>query len=94
MKRVAEALGVSRSNLAEKKQRKPRGPHAKPGDAELLLRIRAIVDARGSYGYRRVTALLNREGKPPVNFKRVYRVSVAVPSTGEAAKKAPHVLAT
>jgi transposase InsO family protein len=74
VKRIAEALGVSRSNLAEAKRRTPRGPYAKPGDAELLVRIRAIVDARGSYGYRRVTALLNREGQGPVNAKRVYRV--------------------
>ena len=27
--------------------------------AELLARIRPLVDARPSYGYRRVTALLN-----------------------------------
>jgi transposase InsO family protein len=40
--------------------------------------IRKIVDERVTYGYRRVTALLNRAlqfaGKPLVNHKRVYRL--------------------
>jgi hypothetical protein len=30
--------------------------HGKTGDAELLARIRSLVDARLSYGYRRITA--------------------------------------
>jgi hypothetical protein len=37
-----------------------------------------VVDARPSYGYRRVTALLNRQAEAErlarVNHKRVYRV--------------------
>lgn len=46
-----------------------------PGDADLLERIQAVVERRPSYGYRRVTAALNRElGHPRVNHKRVYRV--------------------
>jgi transposase InsO family protein len=40
--------------------------------------IRKVIDKRGSYGYRRTTALVNRQlvsdGKSPVNHKRVYRV--------------------
>jgi hypothetical protein len=40
--------------------------------------IRRVIDDRGSYGYRRTTALVNRQlvsdGKVPVNHKRVYRV--------------------
>ena len=40
--------------------------------------IRRLVDARPTYGYRRLTALLNRqlrtEGKPTVNGKRVLRI--------------------
>jgi transposase InsO family protein len=36
--------------------------------------LKPIVDARGNYGYRRVTALLNRQGLPRVNHKHVYRV--------------------
>lgn len=82
MKSVADALGVARSNLVEQVNRDDGGlppvPPQPPDDAELLARIRGITDERGSYGYRRVCALLNRElvaeGKPSVNHKRVYRV--------------------
>lgn len=62
-------------------------PEAPPGsaspsttalaDAELLLRIQRLVGERPSYGYRRVTAMLNREAPatfPRVNHKRAYRV--------------------
>lgn len=80
MKPVAETLGVARSNLAE--QIKPARPGAQGDrprkDDWLVGRIRAITDERGSYGYRRTTALINRqlvsEGKSTVNHKRVYRV--------------------
>jgi len=80
MKAVAEALGVARSNLAERRAKpaRPRGPYRKPEDAALLLTIRQIVDARPTYGYRRITALVNRalraEGQPVVNAKRVLRI--------------------
>jgi transposase InsO family protein len=80
MKRVAEALGVSRSNLAEraKATTPPRGPYRKAGDEVLLPLIRGFVDERPTYGYRRITALVNRElakdGQPPVNRKRVHRI--------------------
>ena len=44
----------------------------------LLPLIRAIVDKRPTYGYRRVWALLNRQlraaGRPKVNAKRVPRI--------------------
>ena len=55
-----------------------RGPYRKAEDAGLLLPIRAIIDERPTYGYRRVWALLNRHlrsaGKPTVNMKRVLRI--------------------
>ena len=62
MKAVADALGVARSSLAERlgHSARPRSPYRKPEDAGLLPTIRAIVDARPSYGYRRITALVNR----------------------------------
>lgn len=79
MKTVADALGVSRSNLIE--QLRPEvapPPPSPPNDGELLERIRRVTDERGSYGYRRVTALVNRQldsdCKPRVNHKRMYRV--------------------
>ena len=79
MKAVAQAMGVARSNLAELLKRADPAPRRPPPDDEWLLpMIRAIVAERASYGYRRVTALLNRqleaEGRPRVNHKRIYRI--------------------
>lgn len=80
MKAVSDALGVARSNLAERRTRlaRPRGPYRKPEDAALLLAIREIVDARPTYGYRRITALVNRirraRSEPTINSKRVLRI--------------------
>ena len=80
MKAVAEVLGVSRSNLIDRieQRTKARGPYRKAEDAALLPLIRSVVDERLTYGYRRVTALVNRklrlDGKPTVNAKRVLRI--------------------
>ena len=77
MKRIAEALNVARSRLAERlagepKRRSPR--YSKAEDEKLLPLIREIVDARLTYGYRRVCALLNSRlevlGLASVNHKR------------------------
>lgn len=79
MKVVAGTLGVARSNLVErlKDRGRPRHRYCKADDAALLPRVRRLVDERPSYGYRRITALLNRElaaeAFPRVNHKRVYR---------------------
>ena len=80
MKTAADTLGVARSNLVEQLKRpeqRRRGPYRREGDDELLAEIRAIADARPTYGHRRVAALLNRarrgSGEPPVNRKRVLR---------------------
>jgi len=47
-------------------------------DEELMLMIKSIIQERSTYGYRRVTALLNKQfvswGKSRVNHKRVYRI--------------------
>lgn len=80
MKAVAETLGVARSNLIErlKDRGRPRQRYCKAEDAALLPRVRRLVDERPSYGYRRITALLNRElaveGQPRANHKRIYRL--------------------
>ena len=62
VKVVAKTLGVARSNLIERMQgaTKPRGPYRRQGDDDLLQAIRQLTDARPTYGYRRITALLNR----------------------------------
>ena len=80
MKRVAETLGVSRSQLSArlKAGSVPRGRYRKADDADVLAPLRAIVDARPTYGYRRIGALLNRErlqnGLSRLNHKRIYRL--------------------
>ena len=80
MKVVAETLGVARSNLIAQIQRatRQRGHYRRQGDDELLQAIRQLTDARPTYGYRRITALLNRarraSGAEPVNHKRVFRL--------------------
>jgi len=57
---------------------KPRRRYQKAEDAELLEPIRRLVDERPTYGYRRIGALLNREGRQaglaPLNHKRLYRL--------------------
>jgi len=70
---------------------KPRKEYAKSCDEALLTYIKGIIDKRSSYGYRRVTTLLNNqlkeENKPRVNHKRVYRImkqhSLLLPSFGK-----------
>lgn len=80
MKLVADTLGVARSNLVDhlKSKSKPRGRYRRDGDDELIAAIRQLTDARPTYGYRRITALLNRSrraaGAALVNHKRVFRL--------------------
>jgi transposase InsO family protein len=80
VKRVAETLGVSRSQLTErlKGTAKPRSSYTKVEDAEVLAPLRSLVDERPTYGYRRIGALLNRErlnnSLPRLNHKRIYRM--------------------
>jgi putative transposase len=81
VKAVTDTLGVARSNLVDQlrhPERRRRGPYRRAGDDELTAEIRAITDARPTYGYRRVAALLNRarraSGEPPVSRKRVLRL--------------------
>ncbi len=83
MKAVAETLGISRSNLHERVsgRTEPRRRYHKAQDAAVVPLITALVAARPTYGYRRITAVLNRalrtEGLAPVNHKRVYRIMQA-----------------
>jgi putative transposase len=80
MKTVASTIGIARSNLIERVSRiaRPRGPYRKDDDKALVVVIRRLVDERPSYGYRRITALVNRQrkvdGKPRINAKRVLRI--------------------
>ncbi len=76
MKAITDTMGVARSNQYD--QKKGRDHYTKPDDARYLALIRDITDQRATYGYRRVTAFLNRilraQGQPAVNHKRIYRI--------------------
>ncbi len=80
MKTVADAFELARSNLIERAKKTSQGqkPYRKSEDAHVLPPIRELVDARPTYGYRRITALVNRRlmeaGKPRVNHKRIFRI--------------------
>ena len=83
MSAVAQTLGVSRSNLHARVtgSAKPRRRYHKAQDAAVVPLITALVAARPTYGYRRITAILNRQlrasSASPVNHKRVYRIMQA-----------------
>jgi putative transposase len=77
-------LEVARSNLIEQIQtEKPSrtARYSKAADVWLIPMIRTITDARPTYGYRRVTQLLNLELEKKenarVNPKRIYRIMKA-----------------
>ncbi len=80
MKAIAETIGVARSTIHGHLggSRKLRGAYRKAGDEDLIPLVRLLVGERPSYGYRRITALVNRvldqQGKPPANHKRIFRI--------------------
>lgn len=78
MKAITNTLNVSRSNQYEKTEEPRQRHHQKAKDDCYLPLIRQLVDQRPTYGYRRITALFNRQleggGLPRVNHKRVYRI--------------------
>jgi len=71
---IASALGVSRTSV----HRAPRASSERDttDDDALLERIKLIIEAKPTFGYRRVTAALRREGRC-VNHKRTYRLMKA-----------------
>jgi transposase InsO family protein len=67
---------MERKNKPDTQQR---GPYRRAGDeAFVIAQVRKVIDKRPSYGYRRVTALVNQEldrlGSKHVNHKRTYRI--------------------
>ncbi len=65
-RRACRLVGLARSTA--RYEREP-----KPDDAETVLRIRELATKYKRYGYRRITALLRREGSG-INVKRVHRL--------------------
>jgi transposase InsO family protein len=74
MKRITDTLSVSRSNQYQAKAAPRKRYNTKPDDEQYLSLIRKITDEKPTYGYRRVTARLNRECIHRVNHKRIYRI--------------------
>jgi putative transposase len=82
MKTIADTLEVSRSQQYEKQRKDEVSPRScyykKKDDEEYLVLIRQITDSRPTYGYRRVTAIINRhltqQSRFRVNPKRIYRL--------------------
>lgn len=80
VKTIARTLGAARSTLTDRLagRTKPRRRYHKAQDAALVPILTALVSERSSYGYRRISALINRklrqDGAAPVNHKRVYRL--------------------
>jgi putative transposase len=76
MKKITDTLEVSRSNQYGRK--KARTHYQKPDDDKYLSLIKDLAGQRPTWGYRRITALLNRqfdrEGQPRANHKRIYRI--------------------
>jgi transposase InsO family protein len=56
------------------------------GEADLRQALQRLAGAWPTYGYRRLTALLRREGRP-VNAKRVRRVMAALGLAGKAVRR-------
>lgn len=77
MSRVTEVMNVSRSGHYEQR-RIERGSYQKPEDERYRVLIRKAIDIKPSYGYRRITTIVNRmlraEGRETINHKRVYRL--------------------
>lgn len=65
LRRACRASGFCRSTMVYRSRR--------PSQDVLCRRIRELAAVRTSYGYRRLTVLLRREGWP-INHKRVYRI--------------------
>jgi transposase InsO family protein len=67
--------------------------HSSYRDEELVERIETIIKDRPTYGYRRVTAVLNRtllrQKLPRVNHKRIYRIMRDHDLTWEPAQTKP-----
>ena len=67
---------VSRSNLVERLQERPKKRIGRPPlpDDELVAEIKAVIAELPTYGYRRVHAILKRQalatGRKPPNHKQ------------------------
>ena len=77
MEYVCSRLGVSERRacrvLGQARSTQRHRPRGRPDEPRLVARIIELAREYGRYGYRRITALLRREGWH-VNAKRVERI--------------------
>ena len=82
---VSRTMGVSRAQLSLRIKRSAGWQDRRcnrrddEADAEILSELLDIISDMSSYGYRRVWGILRKqrrtEGQPPVNAKRLYRIT-------------------
>ncbi len=70
---ICRTLSIGRATPYRSTHGRP-AQYAKADDPIVAAQIREIIRQRGSYGYRRVTALVNREFDTAYNRKRIRRV--------------------
>ena len=66
-RRASQLVGISRSSIRYE-------PSQREGEANLRKEIRDLADRHHSYGYRRITVLMRREGSKKINKKCVHRI--------------------
>jgi putative transposase len=77
---VCSALRIARSHVIGMMQRSAnwvdqrKAEHKQLDDPLLIEQIKAVVNIQGSYGYRRVWAVLKHQQAICVNHKRIYRM--------------------
>jgi putative transposase len=70
---ICRVLGVARSALYRHQPAPPTQPRATK-DTELVARIKELIDAHPTYGYRRIWARLRFGDKRVINRKKVRRL--------------------
>jgi putative transposase len=70
---ICRTLAIGRATPYRSTQGRP-AQYAKADDPVVAAQIREIIRERGSYGYRRVTAMVNRAFDTAYNRKRIRRV--------------------
>jgi putative transposase len=75
---VCRNLQISRQAVYQNTKGQRRRFYQRAGDAELVPLIQQVIESRATYGYKRVTAMVNRlrreQQMPRVNKKRIYRL--------------------
>ena len=65
-RRACQLVGISRSSARY-------APKSRSGETAFKEQVRQLAHEHPNYGYRRITAILRREGSP-INHKRVQRI--------------------